>query len=56
MGDVIVTSELSQVYPKGLLLGRVVDIGREFSGLNRYALIKPVEDLASIEEVLVVLP
>jgi rod shape-determining protein MreC len=56
VGDVIITSELSQVYPKGLLLGRVVNIGREFSGLNRYALIKPVVDLASIEEVLVIIP
>jgi rod shape-determining protein MreC len=56
VGDVIITSELSQIYPKGLLLGRVVNIGREFSGLNRYALIKPVVDLASIEEVLVIIP
>jgi len=56
IGDVIITSELSQIYPKGLLLGRVVNIGREFSGLNRYALIKPAADLANIEEVLVVIP
>lgn len=56
VGDIIITSELSQVYPKGLLLGRVVNIGREFSGLNRYALVKPVVDLASIEEVLVIIP
>ena len=56
VGDVIVTSELSQIYPKGLLVGRVTNIGREFSGLNRYALVKPVVDLASIEEVLVIIP
>lgn len=56
VGDVIITSELSQIYPKGLLVGRVVNIGREFSGLNRYALIKPVVDLSSIEEVLVIIP
>lgn len=56
IGDVIVTSELSRIYPKGLLIGRVVNIGREFSGLNRYALVKPVVDLANLEEVLVVLP
>ena len=56
VGDVIITSELSQIYPKGLLVGRVVHIGREFSGLNRYALVKPVVDLASIEEVLVIIP
>ncbi|MDP2831131.1 MAG: rod shape-determining protein MreC [Candidatus Omnitrophota bacterium] len=56
VGDIIITSELSQMYPKGLLLGRVVNIGREFSGLNRYALIKPAVDLANIEEVLVIIP
>lgn len=56
IGDIIITSELSQVYPKGLLLGRVVSIGREFSGLNRYALVKPLVDLTSIEEVLVIIP
>lgn len=56
IGDVIVTSELSQIYPKGLLVGRVVNIGREFSGLNRYALVKPVVDLVNIEEVLVIIP
>jgi len=55
VGDVIVTSELSQIYPKGLLVGRVVNIGREFSGLNRYALVKPIVDLANLEEVLVII-
>jgi len=56
VGDVIITSELSQLYPKGLLVGRVVNIGREFSGLNRYALVKPAVELANIEEVLVIIP
>lgn len=56
VGDIVITSELSQIYPKGLLVGRVVNIGREFSGLNRYALVKPVVDLANIEEVLVIIP
>lgn len=56
VGDVIVTSELSRIYPNGLLVGRVVNIGREFSGLNRYALVKPLVDLANIEEILVIIP
>lgn len=56
VGDLVVTSELSQLYPKGLLIGKVVNIGREFSGLNRYAIIKPAVDLANIEEVLIILP
>lgn len=55
-GDIIVTSELSQFYPKGLLIGRVTNIGSDFSGLNRFAVVKPAAQLASIEEVLVVIP
>jgi len=54
--DVIVSSGLNDTYPKGLLIGRVIDIGKEFSGLSRYALIRPVVDLSNIEEVLVIIP
>jgi len=54
--DIVVTSGLSQIYPKGILIGTVVDIGKEFSGLSSYALIRPAVNLANIEEVLVVVP
>ena len=53
-GDVIVTSGLNAHYPKGILIGKVVDVGKEFSGLNRYALIKPEVRLGNIEEILVI--
>lgn len=55
-GDIIVTSELSLIYPKGLLIGRVINVGRDFSGLNLYATVKPAVELANIEEVLVIIP
>jgi len=55
VGDIIVTSELSQIYPKGLLIGKVIKIGYEFSGLNRFAVVKPAVDLANLEEVFVIL-
>lgn len=55
IGDVIVTSGLNQTYPKGLLIGTVVGIGREFSGLSRYAIIKPAVNLSNIEEVLIII-
>ncbi|MDD5409533.1 MAG: rod shape-determining protein MreC, partial [Candidatus Omnitrophica bacterium] len=55
-GDIIVTSELSQVYPKGLLVGKVINIGKEFSGLSCYAVVKPAVELSSIEEVFVIIP
>lgn len=54
--DVIITSGLNRTYPKGLLIGTVVDIGKEFSGLSRYAIIKPAVNLSSIEEVLIIVP
>lgn len=56
IGDIVVTSALSQLYPKGLLVGRIVNIGREFSGLNRYAVVKPAVDLSNVEELLVIIP
>jgi len=55
-GDLVVTSGLSQIYPKGLLVGKVIDIGRDLSGLNCYAIIKPAVDCSAIEEVLVIIP
>lgn len=54
--DVISTSGLTSVYPKGLLIGAVVEVGEEFSGLGRYAIIKPAVNLSSIEEVLIIIP
>jgi len=54
--DTIISSGLNSLYPKGLLIGRVIDIGKEFSGLSRYAIIKPAVNLSDIEEVLVIIP
>jgi len=54
--DTIVTSGLTSAYPKGLLIGTVVSIGEEFSGLSRYAIIMPAVNLSSIEEVLIIIP
>ncbi|MFH0913581.1 MAG: rod shape-determining protein MreC [Candidatus Omnitrophota bacterium] len=54
--DIVITSGLTESYPKGLLIGSVVNIGDEFSGLSRYAMIKPAVDISSIEEVLIIIP
>ena len=56
ISDAIETSGLTQIYPKGLLIGTVIDVGEEFSGLSRYAVIKPAVNLSSIEEVLIIIP
>lgn len=54
--DTIITSGLTDAYPKGLLIGTVVNIDEEFSGLSRYAIVKPAVNLSSIEEVLIIIP
>ncbi|MFH0855700.1 MAG: rod shape-determining protein MreC [Candidatus Omnitrophota bacterium] len=54
LNDIIVTSGLNNTYPKGLLIGTVIDVGKEFSGLSRFAIIKPAVKLSNIEEILVV--
>jgi len=56
ISDVVVTSGLTGMYPKGLIIGTVVDMGEEFSGLSRYCRIKPAVDLSNIEEVLIIIP
>jgi len=53
-GDEVITSGLSPAYPRAILIGTVTDIGKEFSGLSRYCLIRPAVNLASLEELLVV--
>lgn len=52
--DVITTSGLNETYPKGIVIGTVVDIVKEFSGLSLYAIIKPAVELSNIEEVLLI--
>ncbi|MFH1458619.1 MAG: rod shape-determining protein MreC [Candidatus Omnitrophota bacterium] len=54
ISDTIITSGLNETFPKGLLIGTVVDTGKEYSGLSRFAIIKPAVNLYGIEEVLVV--
>jgi len=56
IGDTVVTSELSKSYPKGLIIGSVVNLGKEFSGLSRYAVIRPAAQLSNLEELLVIAP
>ncbi|MBU4346116.1 MAG: rod shape-determining protein MreC [Candidatus Omnitrophica bacterium] len=56
ISDVIITSGLTDAYPKGLLIGEVIEVGEELSGLTRYAIIKPAVNLSSIEEVLIIIP
>lgn len=52
-GDVVVTSGLSNIFPKGLLVGKVSYVNRVDAGLFSKIYVAPFADLASVEEVMV---
>ena len=51
--DQVVTSG-STVYPRGLILGYVVDAGFDDTGVAKYALLQPAADVATLEQVFIV--
>jgi rod shape-determining protein MreC len=54
-GDVVITSGLAGVFPKGLLMGVVSGASRKGEGLFQKIDVKPVVDFGKIEEVLAVI-
>lgn len=51
--DQVVTTG-STVYPRGLILGYVIDAGYEDTGIAMYALLRPAADISSLEQVFIV--
>ncbi len=52
-GDMVVTSGLAGVFPKGLIIGRVLVVEKEEAGLFQKIRVGPAIDLTKLEEVLV---
>ena len=50
--DQVVTSG-STVYPRGLILGQVVDAGFEETGVAKFALLQPAADIEKLEQVFI---
>lgn len=53
VGDVIETSGLGGIYPKGIVIGEVIEVRKTNSELNRYAIIQPEADFKRLEEVFI---
>lgn len=51
--DQVVTSG-STMYPRGLVLGHVVDAGFDDTGVAKYALLQPAVELGSLEQVFII--
>jgi rod shape-determining protein MreC len=51
VGDVIETSGLGGIYPKGIVIGEVIEVRKTNSDMDRYAIIQPAADFKRLEEV-----
>lgn len=56
VGDVIVTSGLSRIYPKNLPIGEVVEVESRQYDLSFAAVVRPFVDFTRLEYVLIVMP
>jgi rod shape-determining protein MreC len=52
-GQTVITSGLGDVFPKGLMIGKVVEVKQDQYGLNQTALVKPGADFYDIRTVIV---
>jgi len=52
VGDVIISSGLGGIYPKGIPIGKVITVSEEKDHLSLYVLVKPFVSFAKLEEVL----
>ena len=54
-GDVVVTSGMGNIFPKGLLVGRIAEAKRPKYGLFQDIVVAPKVNLESVEEVLIII-
>jgi len=55
LNDMVITSGLGHIYPRGLVVGKVTKIERESFGITQYIEITPQVDFGRIEEVMVLI-
>lgn len=53
-GDVVISSTLTGIYPKGLIIGRIVEVYDDPASMERSALVVPEVDFDRLEEVLII--
>lgn len=53
VGDIIETSGMGGIFPKGIIIGRIKEVRQSNNELSRYAVIEPAVDFKRLEEVVV---
>jgi rod shape-determining protein MreC len=56
LGDLVLSSGLGGIFPKGLIIGKVSEVIKKKQGLFQEITLTPGSDLSRLEEVLVLLP
>lgn len=51
-GDKVITAGLGTIFPRGILVGEIVEVGKEPGRLYKYAIIRTAQDMSKLEEVL----
>lgn len=51
-GDRIITAGLGGIFPKDVLVGKIIKVGKEPGRLYRYAIVETSQDMSRLEEVL----
>lgn len=54
VGDKVETSGMSSIYPKGIIIGEIVQIVKNEGQFDYYAIVKPAVDFRRLEEVVVI--
>ena len=53
-GDQLLTSGDGDIYPAGLVIGNVTDVGDDEVNVAKYAVITPTVDISSVEQVFII--
>lgn len=53
-GDQLITTGISGLFPKGLIVGTIQEIRTETHGKSLYAIVEPVESMTSVKDVFVI--
>lgn len=54
VGDVVITSGLGGIFPKGLVVGEIMAVDKKSHGVFQYAELAPSVDLTKLEEVFII--
>jgi len=52
VGDKVISAGFGSIFPKDILVGEVIKVGKEPGRLYKYAIVKPSEDMSRLGEVL----